>query len=135
MLLSVMIVAKLDRLSRALLDLGIDPSTPAGEFLASVMARAAQWEASHHRPANEGGAGGQEGGWCPPWTPPAAVGSGSWPALEPRDDGQTLSAISEGLNGDLVPTAQGGARWYPATVRKVLLSFPPTGAGQTVARK
>ena len=26
------------------LDLGIDMSTPAGEFLASVMASAAQWE-------------------------------------------------------------------------------------------
>src|ERR1035437_6239845 len=60
---SVLVVAKLDRLSRSLLDfaslmaraqakgwnlvaldLGIDLSTPAGEFLASVMASAAQWE-------------------------------------------------------------------------------------------
>src|SRR5674476_86633 len=59
----VLVVAKLDRLSRSLLDfaslmaraqakgwnlvaldLGIDLSTPAGEFLASVMASAAQWE-------------------------------------------------------------------------------------------
>ena len=58
-----LVVAKLDRLSRSLLDfaalmaraqerrwnlvaldLGIDLSTPAGEFLASVMASAAQWE-------------------------------------------------------------------------------------------
>jgi len=56
-------VSKLDRLSRSLLDfaglmhraqvggwnvvaldLGIDLATPAGEFMASVMASAAQWE-------------------------------------------------------------------------------------------
>lgn len=59
----VLLVSKLDRLSRSLLDfaglmaraqrdgwnlvaldLGIDLSTPAGEFMASVMAAAAQWE-------------------------------------------------------------------------------------------
>lgn len=57
------VVAKLDRLSRSLkdfanlmaraqvgkwnlvaLDLGVDLSTPAGEFMAGVMASAAQWE-------------------------------------------------------------------------------------------
>src|SRR5215213_6077825 len=60
---AALVVAKLDRLSRSLLDfaglmadaqrekwnlvaldLGIDLSTPAGEFMASVMASAAQWE-------------------------------------------------------------------------------------------
>lgn len=59
----MLLVAKLDRLSRSLLDfaslmarsqaegwslvaldLGVDTSTPAGEFMASVMASAAQWE-------------------------------------------------------------------------------------------
>src|SRR6185437_7338010 len=58
-----LVVAKLDRLSRSLidfarlleeakkhgfnvvaLDLGVDLSTPSGEFLANVMASAAQWE-------------------------------------------------------------------------------------------
>ena len=57
------VVAKLDRLSRSLvdfagllaeaqaggwnlvaLDLGVDLSTPSGEFLANIMASAAQWE-------------------------------------------------------------------------------------------
>jgi DNA invertase Pin-like site-specific DNA recombinase len=60
---SAIVVAKLDRLSRSLvdfafvmaraqvghwnlvaLDLGIDLSTAAGEFMANVMASAAQWE-------------------------------------------------------------------------------------------
>ena len=59
----VLVVSKLDRLSRSLLDfagvmamsqrhgwslvaldLGVDTRTPAGEFLASILASAAQWE-------------------------------------------------------------------------------------------
>ena len=37
-----------------------------------------------------------------------------------RAAGMTLAAIGEGLEAEGIPTAQGGARWYPATVRKVL---------------
>jgi hypothetical protein len=34
--------------------------------------------------------------------------------------GAGLTEIAAGLNADRVPTAQGGARWYPSTVRAVL---------------
>ena len=37
-----------------------------------------------------------------------------------RATGRSLGAIADGLNGDEVPTAHGGARWWPATVAKVL---------------
>jgi DNA invertase Pin-like site-specific DNA recombinase len=37
-----------------------------------------------------------------------------------RVAGKTLAAIAHGLNADRVPTAQGGHRWYPATVRYTL---------------
>ncbi len=36
--------------------------------------------------------------------------------------GQTLAAIARGLEEDGVATGQGGARWYPASVRAVLVS-------------
>lgn len=36
-----------------------------------------------------------------------------------RDGGTGWSEIARQLEADGVPTAQGGARWYPATVRKV----------------
>lgn len=36
--------------------------------------------------------------------------------------GDTLTGIAGGLNTDQVPTAQGGAEWYPSTVRAVLSS-------------
>lgn len=32
----------------------------------------------------------------------------------------SLAAIANGLNADRIPTAQGGRRWYPATVRYTL---------------
>lgn len=40
-----------------------------------------------------------------------------------REAGATLAAIAENLNSDGVPTAQGGASWYPSTVRAVLASI------------
>jgi DNA invertase Pin-like site-specific DNA recombinase len=35
--------------------------------------------------------------------------------------GASWSAIARGLNADGVATAQGGAKWYPATVRTVAM--------------
>jgi len=37
-----------------------------------------------------------------------------------RAAGRSLATIANGLNADRVPTAQGGRRWYPATVRYTL---------------
>jgi hypothetical protein len=34
--------------------------------------------------------------------------------------GESLRAIAESLNRDKIPTAQGGAQWYAATVRGIL---------------
>jgi DNA invertase Pin-like site-specific DNA recombinase len=37
-----------------------------------------------------------------------------------RAAGKSLAAIANGLNADHIPTAQGGRRWYPATIRHTL---------------
>jgi len=37
-----------------------------------------------------------------------------------RRKGSGLSAIAAVLNDEGVPTARGGVRWYPSTVRAVL---------------
>jgi Recombinase len=34
--------------------------------------------------------------------------------------GHSLTQIANGLNTDQIPTAQGGRRWYPATIRHTL---------------
>lgn len=135
-----LMVAKLDRLSRSLLDfaglmadaqrrgwnlvamdLGIDLSTPAGEFMASVMASAAQWERriigqrTKDALAIRRAQGVQLGR---PRTLPADVVDR---IIRERSAGRGWSVIARDLDRDHVPTARGGARWYPATVRAVYL--------------
>jgi DNA invertase Pin-like site-specific DNA recombinase len=133
------VVAKLDRLSRSLvdfaglledaqskgfnvvaLDLGVDLSTPSGKFLASVMASAAQWERdiigqrTRDALAVKKAQGMRLGR---PRVLPARVVTR---IRRERERGLSLAAIANGLNRDGVGTAHGGARWYPSTVRAVL---------------
>lgn len=135
----VLMVSKLDRLSRSLLDfanlmeraqkrgwnlialdLGIDLSTPAGEFMASVMASAAQWERriigqrTRDALAVKRAAGVRLG--RPRTLPDRVVAD----ILKRREAGASLTEIATALNDRGTPTAQGGQRWYPSTVRAVL---------------
>jgi len=43
--------------------------------------------------------------------------------------GRTLGQIARGLDGDRVPTAQGGRRWWPSSVRAVLIRTEPPVSG------
>jgi DNA invertase Pin-like site-specific DNA recombinase len=52
-----------------------------------------------------------------PTVPPSVVRR----IQQPRARGLSLRAIADELNESGVATAQGGARWYAATVRHVLL--------------
>ena len=138
----VLIVSKLDRLSRSLLDfaslmakakdegwnlvaldLGIDLSTPAGEFLASVMASAAQWErriiAQRTRDALAAKRASGTRLGRPRSLPQTVVDLIGAQHLS----GATLTGIAYTLNTSGIPTAQGGVRWYPSTVRAVLQSL------------
>lgn len=133
------VVAKLDRLSRSIvdfgrlleearkksfnvvaLDLGLDLSTPQGELVANVIASVAQWErriiGQRTREAlavkkSQGVAIGR-----PPTLPASVVNR----IKRQRKAGKTYAAIADTLNRDGVTTAQGGRQWYPATVRAVL---------------
>jgi DNA invertase Pin-like site-specific DNA recombinase len=51
----------------------------------------------------------------PPTVPQAVVRR-----IQRQRAGDSLRAIADGLNRDRVPTAQGGAQWYAATVRGIL---------------
>lgn len=135
----VLAVAKLDRLSRSavdfgmlaeralaegwavvLLDLGVDMTTPTGRMVAGIMVQVAQWEreqiADRTRVAlaakrDQGATLGR----------PRVLD----PAIEARigrerAQGATLTAIADTLTADGVPTAHGGARWYPSTIAAVV---------------
>ena len=134
----VLVVSKLDRLSRSLLDfaslmerarrkgwglvaldLGVDTSSPSGEMLASVLAVFAQFERrligerTKAALAVKRASGTRLG--RPPTLPPKL--RSRIRAL--RRAGRSYPAIAAKLNAEGVPTAHGGKCWYPATVRKV----------------
>ena len=138
---SGLVVAKLDRLSRSLLDfaglmersqrkgwalvaldLGVDTSTPSGEMMASVLAIFAQFERrligqrTRDALAVKKAQGVQLGR---PRTMPGTIRER---IRHEREQGCSLTAIAAGLNADGIGTAQGGSRWYPSTVRATLLA-------------
>lgn len=140
-----LVVAKLDRLSRSLLDfagllrradregwnlvaldLGVDLSTPAGRLVANVMASVAEWEreaaAERTRAAlAEARARGVRLGRPPgsgrPWTAPELA---ERIRLMRLDERKTLAAICETLNAEGIPTPRGGTEWRPSSLEGVL---------------
>jgi DNA invertase Pin-like site-specific DNA recombinase len=138
----VLVVAKLDRLSRSLLDfanlmaraqtkgwnlvaldLGIDLSTPAGDFLASVMASAAQWERRIiGQRTREGMAAKKAAGvrLGPPRRLPDHVAR---QIIGLRSSGLAWVRVAENLNELGVPTALAGRQWYPSTARNAALAY------------
>ncbi|NHC44551.1 recombinase family protein [Motilibacter aurantiacus] len=154
----ILVVSKLDRLSRSLLDfatlmdrarregwqlvvldLALDTTTPSGQLMANVMACFAQYERQligHRTSAALQQKKAQGARLGRPRSLPASVVRR---IVEERAGGATLTAIAAGLDADHVPTAQGGVRWYPATVAAVLRSHSldvytaaaaPVGDGQ-----
>lgn len=136
----VLVVAKLDRLSRSLLDfaalmaraqkggwnlvaldLGIDLSTPAGEFLANVMASAAQWERRIIGQRTREALAVRRAQGVRLGRPVTLSSEVSARIGSLRREGATLTGIATVLNDEGIPTAQGGGRWHPSTVRAVLL--------------
>lgn len=136
---SALVVAKLDRLSRSLLDfsalmersrkkgwalvaldLGVDTTTPAGEMMANVLAVFAQFERRLI---------GQRTREALAVKRLQGVRLGRRPVIMPatvtmirkaRSRGQTLAAIAALLDRESVPTAHGGQRWHVSTVQSVL---------------
>lgn len=136
-----LVVAKLDRLSRSIidgaqimdrarrngwalvcLDLGVDTATASGEMFAGIVLTMSQYERrligdrTRVALAAKKAAGVRLGR---PRTLPDAILSR---IVEARRAGGSFGAIARDLNNDQVPTSQGGAQWWPATVKKVVES-------------
>jgi DNA invertase Pin-like site-specific DNA recombinase len=134
-----LVAAKLDRLSRSMidftalmataqeqgwalvaLDCAVDTTTPAGEAMANVLATFAQFERrlisqrTREALAVKKSQGVRLG--RPTSMPKKVVNR----IRRERAAGKTFAEIADRLNADGVPTAQGGRRWYPATVRYTL---------------
>jgi len=134
-----LVVAKLDRLSRSmldfatlmdraknsgwaivLLDVGFDMTTPNGELMVTMLAAFAQFERRLIGQRTKDGlavkrAEGVQLGR--PRTMPEKV-----VARIKREHaaGKSLNSIAKRLNDDAIPTAQGGAQWHASTVKALL---------------
>lgn len=137
---SVLIVSKMDRLSRSLLDFaGImqraqregwtlvaldspaDLSTPSGEAMASVMAVFAQLERRLIGQRTKEALAVKKAQGVRLGRPPGVAAEVARRIIQERERGLSWPAIAARLNDDGVPTAHGGEQWWPATVRKVAL--------------
>jgi DNA invertase Pin-like site-specific DNA recombinase len=135
----ILMVSKLDRLSRSLhdftgllhraeqggwalvaCDLGVDTNTPAGEAMAHMLATFAQFERRliGQRTSEALQAKLRAGAVLgrPDRASPEIVAR----IVELREAGESLRKIAARLNADQVPTSQGGDFWYASTVASVL---------------
>ena len=134
-----LVVAKLDRLSRSMidftavmakaqkqgwalvaLDCAVDTTTPAGEAMANVLATFAQFERRLI---------GQRTREALAVKKKQGVRLGRPPSISPhlarrirsmRSRALTLQAICDRLNAEGVPTPRGGSAWRPTSLRAVL---------------
>ena len=134
-----LVVAKLDRLSRSLLDfaalmedarregwalvildLGVDTTTPSGEMIANVMATFAQFGRRLIGQRTKDALAVKRRQGVRLGRPPSLSADVVKRIKRERRAGRTLRAIADGLNDDRVPTGHGGAKWHASTVKAVL---------------
>jgi len=121
----------------------LDSTTPSGQFVLTMFAGLAQLERDvivDRTTAGRNARGevdGDRGGQVPLGyvraadrvTVDVAAADVVRRILAQRDAGATLQAIADGLVAAGVPTARGGASWYPSTVRAVLANRPAYAGG------
>lgn len=131
-----LVVSKLDRLSRSMLDFttvcetarkggwmivsldcGVDMSTPAGEMMVNVLASFAQFERRLIGQRTKDGLAVKRAQGVRLGRPPVLPAELRAQIREHRENGVPFAGIAAALNTAGVPTAQGGRCWYPSTVR------------------
>jgi DNA invertase Pin-like site-specific DNA recombinase len=134
-----LMVSKLDRLSRSLLDfatlmarardrhwslvaldLGVDTSTPAGEMMANVLAVFAQFERRLIGQRTAEGMAVKKAAGKHMGRPRTVSDELVARIVAAREAGATLQAICDRLEADGVPTPRGGRAWAPTVVRKIV---------------
>jgi DNA invertase Pin-like site-specific DNA recombinase len=106
------------------LDCALEPTTPPGEAVANLVATVAPCERRlHSQRIREGLAQARSQG-VRLGRPPTISAYVLERIRREHEAGKSLAAIANGLNTDRIPTAQGGRRWYPATIRYTLNRTP-----------
>ena len=134
-----LVVAKMDRLSRSLLDFTaimataqrqgwalvaldcpVDPSTPAGEAMAAIMATFSQLERRLIGQRTREALAVRRAQGVRLGRPRAVPDEIVLRIRREREAGRSLRHVADGLNEDSVATAQGGRQWHASTVRAIL---------------
>jgi DNA invertase Pin-like site-specific DNA recombinase len=102
------------------LDCAAETTTPAGQAAVRVLASFAPCERGLHSQRIRQALAAKRAQGVRLGRPPSMSHYARERIRRERGAGKSLAAIANGLNADRVPTAQGGARWYPATVRYTL---------------
>jgi DNA invertase Pin-like site-specific DNA recombinase len=138
---STLIVSKMDRLSRSLLDFAsilqesqsqgwqlialdapVDPSTPQGEMMATMLAAFAQFERRLIGERTRAALAEKRAAGVVLGRPRVLSDAIRQRIAAERAAGERLQTIADRLTVDGVPTARGGSRWHASSVRKVALS-------------
>jgi DNA invertase Pin-like site-specific DNA recombinase len=112
--------AKEHKWNLVVLDIGLDLSTPTGEFVATIMCAAAQLERRMIGQRTKDGLAAAKAKGVRLGRPPEVTDDVAARVVQLRSTGATLAEIADELTQDQVPTARGGDRWWPSTVRAVL---------------
>jgi DNA invertase Pin-like site-specific DNA recombinase len=134
-----LVVARLDRLARSLseaaqllerakregwnlvaLDLGLDLSTAAGTRAANQFLLVAQWEKRQRSERTRDALARTRAQGVTLGTPRKAPAPTIDRIRKLRAQGRSLQAIADELNRLRIPTARGGSKWRPSSVRSVL---------------
>jgi DNA invertase Pin-like site-specific DNA recombinase len=148
----VLMAHRLDRVSRSVFDLsgllaraqrerwqpvflenGLDCTSPHGEAMTHVTAAFSQLERRLISQRTSAALAVKKANGVrlgrPRTIPPAVAAS----VVAERKSGATLQSIADRLTAAGVPTAQGGARWYPSTVASLMRSDALDGAASTAS--
>jgi DNA invertase Pin-like site-specific DNA recombinase len=134
-----LVVAKLDRLSRSIVDFGVlverakangwaivlldmamDMTTPQGELMANMLVSFAQFERRLISQRTVDGLAAAKAAGVSVGRPRNLPDRVVARIERERTAGASLGAIAKALNDDAIPTSQGGAKWHASTVRAVL---------------
>jgi DNA invertase Pin-like site-specific DNA recombinase len=136
---SVLVTAKLDRLSRSVLDfaalmaraeregwaivvldVNVDTSTPSGEMMAHVVASFAQYERRLVSDRTKRALAVKQAEGVRLGRPRSIPDEVRYRIASMRSRGLTYRAIADALNADDVPRGQRGIKWWPSTIQNVL---------------
>ncbi len=134
-----LVVSKLDRLSRSLVDFAnlmqqaqkngwaivvldsdFDMTTPSGRLMAQMLASFAEFERELISQRTKDGLAAKRAAGVRLGRPRNLPDRVISRIGRERAAGASLGAIAKALNADAIPTSQGGTQWHPSTVRAVL---------------